>query len=192
MKRHALPLRVALAAGILVLLGIVPAFVAAFPSFWTSRGCSSCHADDSVTCNGCHFHRSPLSAVAGQSQYYPGSPVTVTLYGGSQSGWIRALLYDQNNVEVARREGPTGTGDDGLGSPVVFPVAMTATAPVAPGTYIWNAAWYGNTANSGSAHGEVRVNVTITVVPDPAGAPGEDGGTVWQRSWGKVKERFGR
>ncbi len=175
-----------------LVLGGAATLVSAFPSFWSSEGCSSCHNNDSVSCNGCHHHRGSLAASPSQGEYFPGDPVTVTLNGGQQSGWIRALLYDHNNVEVARREGPTGTGDDGLGNPVVFPVQLTATAPAQPGNYVWRAAWFGNTGNGGSAHGEVRVNTTITVVANPADTPGEDSPTRWQRSWGRLKERFGR
>jgi hypothetical protein len=139
---------------------------AAFSSFYESR-CRSCHADDSQTCNGCHYHRGYVWAQADKESYLPGHPVTVTLNGGNQSGWIRAILYDHNEVEVARSQGPDGTGDNGLGDPVVFPAALQATAPLEEGDYIWTAAWYGSN-NFGTDHIEQGVPVTITVLIDTA------------------------
>ena len=162
----------------------------AFPTEFNGCAISGCHNNDSATCNGCHHHRGSLSATRDQSQYYPGQVVTVTLNGGSQSGWVRGLLYDENNIEIARRTGPTGTGDDGGSGDVVFPVQMQAPAPATPGTYVWKAAWFGNWNDGGSFHNEQRVNVTITVVADPAAAPGPGEGGLIARTWSRIKENF--
>jgi hypothetical protein len=153
--------------------------------------CAGCHNNDSPTCNGCHYHAVNLSATKDQAQYFPGQTVTVTLNGGSQSGWIRALLYDHTGAEIARRTGPTGTGDDGGGGDVVFPAQLQAPAPGAPGNYVWQAAWYGNWNNGGSAHNEQRVNVTITVVQDQSDVA-DDPPSFVNRSWSRIKEKFAR
>lgn len=159
-------------------------------SFFSSR-CASCHSNDSTTCNGCHHHRGSLGATADQPQYFPGAPVTVTLTGGTRTGWIRALLYDDHNVELARATGPTGTGDDGLGHPVAFPVALHATAPAQAGDYTWQAAWYGNLNDGGAAHGENRTTVVIHVVPNTAGMPDpEPGPSLLAATWGWIKGQF--
>lgn len=179
--------------GIAALAAILSAGPAgAYPTEFTGCAVSGCHTNDSATCNGCHHHRGSLSATRDQSQYYPGQTVTVTLNGGSQSGWIRGLLYDENNVEIARRTGPTGTGDDGGSGDVVFPVQMQALAPATPGTYVWKAAWFGNWNDGGSVHQEQRVNVTITVVADQSSAPGPGDGGFVARTWGRIKENFSR
>jgi len=45
-----------------------------------------------------------------------------------------------------------------------FPITFTTTAPSAPGSYTYAAAWFGNSNDSGSTHGEVRASsVSITV-----------------------------
>jgi hypothetical protein len=41
--------------------------------------------------------------------------VSTTLDVGSRGGWVRSILYNQNGVEVGRRTGTTGMGDDGTG-----------------------------------------------------------------------------
>jgi hypothetical protein len=164
----------------------------AFPSEFNNCTLSGCHTNDSATCNGCHHHRGSLTATRDQSQYFPGQTVTVTLNGGTQSGWIRGLLYDADNVEIARRSGPTGTGDDGGTNDVVFPVQLQAPAPPTPGTYVWQAAWFGNWNDGGSVHQEQRVNVTITVVADQSDVTGEDEGTYFSKTWSRIKEKFAR
>jgi len=162
---------IAPAIGILLavalLISILVPRAGAYSNYFTNQ-CASCHDDDTVTCNGCHAHRGTIHASAGASTYDPGATVTVTLTGGGKWGWIRGLLYDQNGTQVDIATGPTGTGDDGLGDPVVFPVTLQAPAPDAPGDYTWQAAFYG--AYSGSNHGELRTPVTIHVV-DSATAP---------------------
>ena len=165
----------AILASFLLLFSIAagPQTALAHPNFFSSL-CSGCHNNDNATCNGCHHHGTVgLSATPNKSSYACGEQVTVTLTGGSQSGWIRALLYDQNDVEIARRSGPTGTGDDSQPNPVAFPVNLTANAPVGKGVYTWHAAWWGSPYDVGNTtvtpHGPaVLVAVTINVVgPSP-------------------------
>lgn len=71
--------------------------------------------------------------------------VTVTITGGYRTGWIRAVLYDQNMVELARSTG----NDSGMGSSATYPAVLTAPAPGTPGTYSWKVAWYGNNYEAG-------------------------------------------
>ena len=164
--RHAAFVAGALLA-IALLIGVLVPSAGAYSGYFSNQ-CADCHGDDSITCNGCHAHRGTIHATAGASTYDPGATVTVTLTGGAKWGWIRGLLYDQDGAQVDIATGPTGTGDDGLGSPVVFPITLQAPAPDAPGDYTWQAAFYG--AYSGSNHGELRTPVTIHVV-DSATAP---------------------
>jgi hypothetical protein len=168
MDTHRRPLVIGLALCVLLFVGSGFLRSQAEPSFFTGD-CASCHSDDTPTCNGCHRHRSTLHATADQATYTPGDLVTVTLTGGSEHGWIRGLLYDQNGVQVDVQTGPTNTGDDGLGNPVAFPVTLQAAAPGTPGDYTWQAAWFGN--NNGAGHEETRTAVAInvavgTAVPD--------------------------
>jgi hypothetical protein len=161
------PLAVAL------LIGWLTPSTGAYSNYFYNE-CAVCHShmDDAVTCNGCHFHRGTIRATADQPFYDPGATVTVTMTGGTKWGWIRGLLYDQNGTQIDIATGPTGTGDDGLGNPVVFPVALQAPAPEAPGDYAWRAAYFGS--YGGSNHGEVSTPVTIHVVDSgavPEGAP---------------------
>jgi hypothetical protein len=187
--RRGLLVAALIAAALLVSAG----GASALPSFFSSNcALSGCHTNDTPTCNGCHHHRGSLTATKDQAQYYPGQTVTVTLNGGTQSGWIRGILYDAQNVEIARRTGPTGTGDDSQGSPVVFPVQLQAPAPGAPGNYTWKAAWFGNWNDGGSVHQEQRVNVTITVVQDPGDVADGDSPTFLNKTWGRIKEKFAR
>jgi hypothetical protein len=156
------------------------------PSFWNSR-CASCHNDDSSTCNGCHFHRGNLNATSDADAYLPGDAVTVTLTGGSASGWIRGLLYNENNVLIGLATGPTGTGDDGQADPVVFPVEFETTAPAQPGSYVWEAAWYGGASSGGGAHLEERTPVAIQV-QDVTGVPEQS--TFASSAWSAVKALY--
>jgi hypothetical protein len=177
-----------LAVAAALMLGVGGAW--SFPDRFNTY-CAGCHNNDSPTCNGCHHHRGTLTATKDQSQYYPDQTVTVTLNGGTQSGWIRGLLYDHLGAEIARRTGPTGTGDDGGSGDVVFPVQLQAPAPSAPGNYTWQAAWFGNWNDGGSVHNEQRVNVTITVVENPSDVA-EDGETFVSKTWSRLKEKFAR
>ena len=160
----------------------------AYPSLFTAR-CASCHSDDTTSCNGCHRHRGSLSASIDQDAYAPGSLVTVTLNGGDQAGWIRGLLYDSSDVEIDRATGPTGTGDDGLGNPVTFPVTLQAAAPDEPGIHVWEAAWYGSVNAGGGDHIEQRVPVTIMVQDIISAVPGEDEPEFL--TWSHIKAEFG-
>ncbi len=178
-----------------LLVGIVAvAFLALFsaagqaePQFFTNL-CSGCHSNDTPTCNGCHHHGPVgMTAVPDKAQYKCGEALAVTLDGGTQHGWIRAILYNQDGVEVARATGPTHTGNDGGVEMVACPVTLLATAPVGIGVYTWHAAWWGSPYDNGNPtvtpHGpEVRVAVEINVVgPSPV-----EGST-----WGRIKQLFG-
>lgn len=135
-------------------------------SFFTGRGCSSCHsAPATSTCNGCHFHGAvSLRGTTNKTSYAPGETVSVTISGGEESGWVGVNLYDQNNVKIANSTGNAS----GMGHSATLPAVLTAPAPAAPGTYTWKAAWHGNTANSGSTHGNVTVNTNSFTVTVPA------------------------
>jgi hypothetical protein len=131
--------------------------------------CASCHSDDTRTCDGCHAHMGTISASADLAEYAPGEEVFVTLEGGGAGGWIRGLLYDDLANELDRASGPTGTGDDGEGDPVEFPVILTATAPMEPGEYTWEAAWLGGETD-GSGHLQETTEVVIRVTSTPVRA----------------------
>src|SRR3990172_2566373 len=118
----------------LVFLTCLTTNTGAQSSYYTAQ-CAGCHGATPTTCNGCHAHGThPTSAkssinVAGttdKTSYAPGETVTVTITGGYRTGWIRAILYDQNMIELARSTGPSGTGG-GAG----YPITLTAPAPTA-------------------------------------------------------------
>jgi membrane-bound inhibitor of C-type lysozyme len=151
------------------------------PTYYAAQGCAGCHTAPVVaTCNGCHHHGPvSLKGVTNKTSYAPGESVTVTMTGGSKTGWFGAKLYDQNTVELARSTG----NDSGMGWSATYPVTLTAPAPTTPGTYSWKVAWYGNqydTSSLGSAwvpdatnpnHGEVRVSInsfTVAAATPPA------------------------
>ncbi|MEZ4650834.1 MAG: hypothetical protein R3E97_19030 [Candidatus Eisenbacteria bacterium] len=161
------------------------------PTFFNNV-CATCHTDDTPTCNACHEHRGTVTAVADQAEYAPGELVTITMNGGWESGWIRGLLYDQDDNEVDRATGPTGTGNDGQGTGVTFPVTLQAPAPMAAGQYTWQAAWFGSLNNTGATHGEYRRPVTITVVQDNSDAGDEENPAPGDRnvSWGELKRDY--
>jgi len=143
-------------------------------SYFTSRGCVDCHATPVVaSCNGCHYHGNrSLRAATNKTSYAPGETVTVTLTTSStRSGWIRAILYDQNNTQLAVSSGNAS----GMGGSTTFPAALTAPAPTTPGTYTWKMAYFGNSANSGDVHGEVVVNANSFTVAAAAIAPAKIG-----------------
>jgi len=135
-------------------------------SFFTGRGCSSCHvAPATATCNGCHHHGAvSLRGTTNKTSYAPGETVSVTINGGEESGWVSVILYDQNNVQIARSSGNAS----GMGHSATFPAVLTAPAPTTAGTYRWKAAWHGNSNNSGSTHGDVTVNTNSFTVTAPA------------------------
>ncbi len=184
--RMAIVILAALAAGFVVNTW-APQGAQSEPSFFASR-CASCHSDDNPTCAGCHEHRGILSVATDRPSYAPGEQVTVTLISQGAVGWIRALLYNESNVEIDRKAGPTGTGDDMQPNPVVFPVVLHGAAPAQPGTYTWNAAWYGNTGNGGPTHGEVRRSFQV-VVNQPTAIP-EQGSPIVESTWGLIKSLF--
>jgi hypothetical protein len=119
-------------------------------SYFTSQGCSACHAAPVVaTCTGCHVHGTHagsgtsainLTGITDKSSYAPGELVRVTISGGSRSGWFRAVLYDQNMVELARSTGNAS----GMGSSAVYPATLSAPAPTTTGTFSWKVAWFGH------------------------------------------------
>ncbi len=137
----------------------------AFSQFYVDRGCAGCHGATPTTCDGCHHHGSSgLQAQTDKGTYTPGEALGVTFNGGSQTGWIRAILY-LNNVEVARS---TGTGSPPRGGSG-FPILFNTNAPATPGTYTYQAAWFGNSNDTGSTHGEGRVSTnsfTVTAGAD--------------------------
>jgi hypothetical protein len=106
-----------------------------------------------------------LKAATNKTSYASGETVTATLSGGSRTGWIRAILYDQNNVQIAISSGNAS----GMGSSTTFPAALTAPAPAAAGTYTWKMAYYGNQdgTGAGNVHSEVRVNTNSFTVTAP-------------------------
>jgi hypothetical protein len=167
-------------------LAVFPVAGLAYPPYFTNN-CAGCHSNDTATCNGCHHHGPKnLSATPDKVQYKCGETMAVTLNGGTEAGWIRAILYNQDGVEVARATGPTQAGDDSGTEIVEFPVVLVATAPVGIGVYTWEAAWWGSPFDSGNRtaypHGpEVRVPVEINVVgPSP----------VEESTWSRIKQLF--
>jgi hypothetical protein len=160
--------------------------VRAQSSYFTSMGCSDCHTP-TTTCNGCHAHGTHASSAktginitgtTNKAVYAAGETVSVTIAGGYRNGWVRAVLLDQNQVELARSAG----NDSGMGSSTTFPAVLTAPAPVVPGTYTWKVAWYGNVYDKSGAtfgsqwvpdptnpnHGMEMANVATFTVGSPA------------------------
>lgn len=171
-----------------VLLGGAAGSALAYPSYYTNR-CAGCHSDDSPTCNGCHQHRGTVQANLNAAVYAPGDPLTATLTGGQEYGWIRGILYDHNDVVVALASGPTGTGDDGGTGDIVFPVSLEATAPTAAGDYIWEAAWFGGVTAGGGAHEELRRPITVHVEDVNTGVPELPDG-FGDPTWSAIKALF--
>jgi Glucodextranase, domain B len=138
----------------------------AHPSYFTTY-CAGCHI--TTTCNGCHHHGPVgLKGVTDKSTYAPGEAVAVTISGGSQSGWFRAILYDQNNNQVAISNG----NDSGMGHTATYPAVLSAPAPAAAGTYTWKVAWFGNSFDSSNmnagSHGQVTASTNSFTVTAPA------------------------
>ena len=166
-------------------------------SYYTSN-CQSCHGAVS-TCNGCHGHGAHatstkntinVAGVTNKTTYAPGETVSVTIAGGYRTGWIRAILYDQNMIELARSTGPAGEGG-GAG----YPITLTASAPTTEGGYTWNIAWYGNKYDKSSSpvygtrwtpdpnnpnHGQEIVSTNSFTVTAPAVNTGP--GILWRNS----------
>jgi hypothetical protein len=160
----------------------------AFGCFWGPY-CASCHADDTPTCDGCHHHTTPMWVTLDQDVVPPGSRFRARLRGGQQGGWIRALLYDENGVEVARRSGPTGSGDDGQTWRVQFPVILETIAPTAPGAYTWEAAWYGSDDSQVGVHAEYRVPVFFIVETGVSAVPDDDFAAM-PATWSGIKTLY--
>ncbi len=165
----------------------------ALPTYFTSQGCSGCHAAPVVaTCNGCHAHGTHpdaaknainVTGTTNKSSYAPGEMVTVTITGGYRTGWFRAVLYDQNMLELARSTG----NDSGMGGSAIYPATLSAPAPATPGTFSWKVAWYGNLYDATGAtfgtgwlpdpnnpnHGSeiVTISAPFTVASAPRPAP---------------------
>jgi len=157
---------------ILALLFFYSGNAGAFSQYYVDRGCAACHGTTLTTCDGCHHHGlTGLQAQTDKGTYTPGEALGVTFDGGSQTGWIRAILY-LDNVEVTRFAG-TGNPPQGRSGPNSgFPILFNTTAPATPGTYTYQAAWFGNSIDSGNSpntHGEVRVSTnsfTVTAGAD--------------------------
>ncbi|RII26812.1 MAG: hypothetical protein CXR31_10435 [Geobacter sp.] len=147
----------ALGASALVVSQLQETEAVAQSSYFTSYGCDGCHTAPAVaTCNGCHAHGTHASSTktginvkgaTDATSYAPGATVTVTITGGYRTGWIGAILYDQNMVVLAR---PTGNASD-MGWDATYPVTLTAKAPTTPGTYTWKVGWYGNQYDASGA-----------------------------------------
>jgi hypothetical protein len=133
-------------------------------SFFTSKGCRSCHTGQvNATCSGCHKHAGSLKAVTNKTTYAPGEAVKATLSSSGKGGWIRAILYNKAGDQLAI----SGGNASGMGHSTSLPATLTAPAPVAPGTYQWKMSWYGNTSNGGSGHGKITVNTNAFTVKVP-------------------------
>ncbi len=161
--------------------------MSARPELWDLQ-CSSCHADDTPSCAACHNHRGALTATPVRSQYLPGEPVEIAFEGGTEPGWIRALLYDEKGNEIDRLRGPPQSGDDARGladaDSVAFPLQLVGGARSKPGTYIWRAAYFGIFHIQNVIHEEEWTSVTITVAdPDSIAA---------DPSWGEIKSLYGK
>ena len=132
----------------------------AYSSYYTNN-CQGCHGSVS-TCAGCHAHGTHpnssksglnLAAATDKTTYQPGETVSVTFNGGYRSGWVRAILYDQDMKELARSAGSVASGADAPSGASSLPVTLQAPAPTTPGTYKYSAAWYGNKYDLAEAGG---------------------------------------
>ena len=150
-------------------LAVCGASPAGAESGFYDNSCASCHGT-TRTCAGCHAHgvhpdsnknTLNLTGATDKTSYAPGETVSVRISGGYRSGWVRAILYDQNMNELARSTGPNGEGG-GAG----FPITLKAPAPAAGGTYTWNVAWYGNQYDLGQTGGRTVFGSRWT--PDPS------------------------
>jgi hypothetical protein len=151
MKKGKIFFAVMMACGFLLLGHAQQA--SAYSSYYNTY-CTSCHGTNSVsTCAGCHSHGTHpdssknslnITAATDKTSYKPGETISVTINGGYRSGWVRALLYDQNMKELARSTGTVIAGAIAPSGAPSFPVTLQAPAPTTPGTYTFNAAWYGN------------------------------------------------
>ncbi|MHB8832085.1 MAG: choice-of-anchor U domain-containing protein [Desulfobacteria bacterium] len=131
-------------------------------SSYFNANCSGCHIGQAGSnfCGMCHAHGTHASSsktginVAGatnKTSYAAGETVSVTITGGYRPSQARAILYDQNGVQLAISTGSTPSTTDGPINAPVWPVTLSAPAPTASGTYTWQVAWYGNQYDIGSA-----------------------------------------
>jgi hypothetical protein len=135
----------------------------------TTTACTACHSPTVNTCNGCHAHgthadgtKASINLVAStdKATYAPGENLTVTVTGGYQSGWVRVNLYDQDMAPVASSSClPLGMGGC---TTSLLPATLTTTAPTAPGTYSWRAAWYGNAHEAATGFTSPACGATVT------------------------------
>jgi hypothetical protein len=149
---------------ILILLSITlfvicgSSLIYAYPSYFTSQ-CSSCHNNDVQTCNGCHHHGSSgLSASLNKTAFTPGEQMLVTLSGGSLSGWVRGLVYDNGGLVIDEKTGPNYQGPDG-GIAVEFPINFRVKAPLVTGAFSYSASYFGYS----SGHKEIKKTMSFTV-----------------------------
>src|SRR5919206_4614830 len=143
-------LAVVVAVGALVTAAFWPQSAEGLAGYYDTN-CAQCHGPVR-TCDGCHAHGTHglagkgdfnVTAAASKFSYAPGEDVVVTVTGGYRNGWVRMLLLDQAQNQVARASGPGGLGNGpDLGAP--GGIVLRATAPTQPGVYTWYAAWYGN------------------------------------------------
>ncbi len=154
----------------------------AIPGYYTSQSCSACHGA-TATCNGCHQHGAHsslngsinITGTTNKTSYAPGETVSVTINGGWQSGWIRAILYDQSMTELARSTGTVATGAIAPSGGPGYPVTLTAPAPATPGTYTWNVSWFGNYSYNPGPFQTTCSNTRITNCWKPYSNPANHG-----------------
>ncbi len=155
--------RMTLRALALATLAVAPLRALPFDSYYDSN-CSACHGTVALggtrTCAGCHAHgvhpssaksSVDLTGATSKSSYAPGETVSVVVDAGYRSGWVRAVLYDQNLQELARSGGTVLPGFSAPCCGQGFPITLSAPAPTTPGSYTWWVAWYGNQFDSGGA-----------------------------------------
>jgi hypothetical protein len=201
MKKLLLLTTIVLAVAAVGMLAPMTEEAYAFPSLYDSN-CLACHSDDPQTCAGCHAHGThssdakndiDVTATTDKTTYAPGETVSVSITGGYRAGWVRAILYDESGVEVARASGACDNpslADHGCGNGPTFPgpIILNGTAPSTPGTYTFTGSWYGNQYDLGQeggttffgpgwtpdatnpGHGEEKVSTNSFTVAAPAGA----------------------
>ena len=144
-----------------------------------SANCSGCHIGQTGNnyCGMCHAHgvhsttsksNINVSGVPNKTSYAPGETVNVTISGGYRPSAARAVLFDQNGVELARSTGTVPSGGFAPVNAPQWPVTLSAPAPTSPGTYSWKVAWYGNQFDAGGAFfGPVNNTNGTGWKPDP-------------------------
>ncbi len=139
-------------------------------NYYTDMGCQSCHGTVS-TCNGCHSHGTHatksktdvnITGTTSKTTYAPGETVSVTITGGYKTGWVRAILYDQNMTQVAISKGTIASGYTAPANGPAFPITLSAPAPTTAGTYKWNVSWYGNKYDASGAYFQPACSTSVT------------------------------